>query len=281
MEYEELIPRGSVAKLIKCYWMIRDESPTMDIQRIVPDGRSELILRLGSSFEDQKDGGWKKQPEYFFAGQITRPFLLRPTGPIRMLGIRFQPHGASEVLRTPVHGLTDSVIALDDISCRLHRQLARLRDLPSLHEGIVELDRIMHESLQDCTEGDLSVAAAVSEFEVTGGRASVSAVADHVGLSPRQLERRFLDAVGIPPKLFCRMQRFQRVFQLMERPNLNWMDAAVRCGYYDQAHLIRDFREFSGKTPTALVAREVDLSRQFSGDRSMSRFSKTLAGDAL
>ena len=87
-------------------------------------------------------------------------------------------------------------------------------------------------------------------------------MANRLGLSSRQFERRFRNVVGIPPKLFSRMQRFQRVFQTME-DRANWVDAAVSCGYYDQAHLIRDFRQFSGTTPTALLAEEFDLSRCF------------------
>jgi transcriptional regulator GlxA family with amidase domain len=88
-------------------------------------------------------------------------------------------------------------------------------------------------------------------------------LADWLGLSPRQLERRFRNEVGLSPKLFSRMQRFQRVFQKMEEPDISWVDAAVSCGYYDQAHLIRDFREFSGRTPSALVTEEFDLMRHF------------------
>jgi methylphosphotriester-DNA--protein-cysteine methyltransferase len=86
------------------------------------------------------------------------------------------------------------------------------------------------------------------------------------------------DAVGISPKLFGRMQRFQRVFWAVEGTTSDWIDVAVHCGYYDRAHLIRDFREFAGKTPTALLDQEIDLSRHFVQALAMSHFSKTAFG---
>lgn len=80
-------------------------------------------------------------------------------------------------------------------------------------------------------------------------------------------------AVGIPPKLLSRMQRFQRVFAVLENAGAGWADAAVECGYYDQAHLIRDFPEFAGKAPAALLAEDTDLARHF-----VSHFSNTAVG---
>jgi AraC-like DNA-binding protein len=102
-------------------------------------------------------------------------------------------------------------------------------------------------------------------------------------LSARQLERRFRHATGIPPKLFGRMRRFQRVFHALESPDGRWAespygrwaDVALRCGYYDQAHLIRDFRQFAGKPPAALLAGDSDLARHFLDGARMSHFSKT------
>jgi methylphosphotriester-DNA--protein-cysteine methyltransferase len=82
------------------------------------------------------------------------------------------------------------------------------------------------------------------------------------------MERRFKRQVGIGPKLFCRIQRFQRVFREIESGG-NWVQAALACGYYDQAHLVRDMRQFSGETPTALLDGD-ELARHF-----LSDFSKT------
>jgi AraC-like DNA-binding protein len=250
--------------------MLEDPAASAEAQRIVPDGRPELIFNLGQPFESEACGQWKRQPQSFVAGQITRPLLLRARGPAKIVGIRFHPHGAGRVLGVPLHELTDSVVALDAISTDLHRRLQRIGELSVAGDGhsadcLPTLATLMAEMAQDHgNDDDPQISAAVSAFESTAGAAEVAEVADQVGLSSRQLQRRFRRAVGISPKLFSRMQRFQRVFQTMETQALNWVDAAIECGYYDQAHLIRDFREFSGKAPMSLLAGEIDLARHFS-----------------
>ena len=267
MKYRELKPDGSLSRYIQCFWMLEDPSPSAEAQRIVPDGRPELIFNLGRPFQSEGAGEWQRQPQSFVAGQITRPLLLRADGPVRIVGIRFHPHGAGCVLGVPLHELTDSVVALDAISTGLHRRMQRIGELSEAGDShsadcLVTLATLMAEMAQDCGDGDdPQISAAVAAFERTAG---VAEVADRVGLSSRQLQRRFRQAVGISPKLFSRMQRFQRVFQAMEAQALDWVDTAIECGYYDQAHLIRDFREFSGKAPTALLAGEIDLARHFS-----------------
>ena len=282
MEYREIKPNAAASRFIKCYWLLEDDSPAAggDVQRIIPDGRTELIFNLGQPFASDQGGVWKIQPQSFIAGQITGPLLLRSEGPAKILGIRFHPHGAAQVLGMTVRELTDAAVALDDISPRLYQRFARLGDL-SPSQGLAALDNIVNECTREHDEEDVVVSTAVEAFERVGGLMSIEDMADHVGLSQRQFQRRFLDAVGILPKLFCRMQRFQRVFRAMESSHVDWVNAAISCGYYDQAHLIRDFREFSGKTPTTLLAEEIDLSRKFFLSHAMSHFSKTTPRSSL
>jgi AraC-like DNA-binding protein len=276
MNYFERAPSIAVSRVIKCYWVLENDSPVNSSQTVVPDGRSELIINLRRPFQSQNGDQWQSQPDCFFVGQITGPFLVRPNGPATVIGVRFQPHGASQLLGLPIDELTDSVVALDAISKRLHRRFERLRDLSSVSEQLAALDRILFRHMERIEDEDPLIAVAVGKFEQAGGLLGVGHLADRLGLSSRQFERRFRNAVGISPKLFCRMQRFQRVFQAMENPQSNWVDAAVHCGYYDQAHLIKDFREFSGATPTALLSEEFDLTRHFAQQRAMSHFSNTI-----
>ena len=277
MQYREIKPGPAVRTFIRCYWVLEDDSPETTLQTIVPDGRAELIINLGQPFQQAENGSWQTQPEIFFVGQITGPFAVRPGGPARTIGVRFRPEGASRFFRLPMFELTDAAVAVDQISQKLHRHLERLRELSSLPEQLSALEHIFLRGLD--SEEDKLISAAVNCFEQAHGLLSIRELSGQLGLSARQLERRFRHAVGISPKLFCRMQRFQQVFQSMEGANSNWVETAVNCGYYDQAHLIRDFREFSGATPTALLDKEFDLTRHFSRHQ-MSFFSNTI-GDVL
>lgn len=275
MKYFESAPSIAVSRFIKCYWVLEDDSPANFVQTIVPDGRSELILNLRRPFQSLQNEQWYSQPDCFFVGQITGPLLVRANGPATVIGVRFQAHGARQLLGLPMNQLTDSVVSLEDISRSLDRSFERLRDLCSVSEQLAALDRILFEHSERIGKEDDLVSLAVEEFEQAGGLLGVRHLADRIGLSSRQFERRFRSVVGISPKLFCRMQRFQRVFPAMENPQSQWVDAAVNCGYYDQAHLIRDFREFSGTTPTALLTEEFDLARHFIQQSALSHFSNT------
>lgn len=262
MRYREIRPGAAVSQFVKCYWVLEDDSPSGQSQTIVPDGRPELLINLREPFEQETSGKWHVQPDIFVVGQITGPFLVRPTGPVSTIGVRFCPEGASRLLRLPMFELTDIAVSLADISQRVLKEIYRVRESGSPAEQLRVLEQgLAAVARQNAHDGLVSLA--VREFERANGPIGVGELAKSLGLSSRQFERRFLRTVGISPKLFSRMQRFQRVFQNIPLSIANWVDTAVRCGYYDQAHLIRDFRQFSGTTPTALLAEEFDLSRRF------------------
>lgn len=243
MQYREFQPRPESQSFLHCLWTLETEGDA--VQRIVPDGRPELIVNLGVPFESFHDGVWRLQPRAFFVGQITGPMLVRPSGPARILAARFQPHGAARVFHTPMETLTDQVLPVDlDV------------------HSVDELESLL---LARLLPGDPEIETAVRRLLDTP---DLTGVAPSVGLSARQFERRFKRATGIAPKLFCRMQRFQRVFREIEAGG-NWVQAALACGYYDQAHLVRDIRQFSGESPSVLLKDE-EFARHF-----LSHFSKT------
>jgi AraC-like DNA-binding protein len=227
-------------------------------QRVVPDGHPELILNFKQPFEAAFEGDrWHLQPRCFLAGQIDGPLLLRPNGPAKMLGIRFHPHGAAGVFGAPMQELSGRFTALADLSPPLARDLARALESP---DPVSSAETAI---LAAKTKADVLVAEAVRRITLARGASDLGALARELGLSVRQLERRFEAQVGLPPKLFCRLQRFNQVFRVLQQQPSNWADTAVACGYYDQAHLIRDCKNFSGNTPAVLLADDADLARHF------------------
>jgi AraC-like DNA-binding protein len=253
MHYREFGPGGNASRFVERYWVLEGAAPGA-VQRVVPDGRPELILNLGQPFESLQNGRWKTQPRCFMAGQLTGPLLLRAPGPTRILGVRFRPGGAAQLLGMPMQELTDRVVPASDLGLA---SLAEYATWPDLESALLALERGRADSLVDEAARLLALSPDVA------GAASL------LGVSPRQLERRFKARVGMSPKYFARIRRFQRVFHALERAGGGWVDAAAACGYYDQAHLIRDFRTFAGEPPSHLLASD-DLARHF-----LSHFSKT------
>jgi transcriptional regulator GlxA family with amidase domain len=109
----------------------------------------------------------------------------------------------------------------------------------------------------------------------SGGQVSVDQLASDAGISSRQLERRFLREVGIGPKLLGRIIRFQQVFRAVEQCDATWSAIAVECGYYDQAHLIRDFNQFAQQTPAVLLSNQSAFTESFTRKTRKSDFSNT------
>lgn len=264
MNYRQIAPSAAVARFVECYWLLEDDSlSSAEIQRIVPDGRSELILNLSHPYESFQKQGWQTQPERFFVGQITGPMMVRPRAQAKILGIRFRPDGAGHLLRLPMHELTDIAAPLDELSTRLDCQLVRLRELNSLAQHLNYVDHTLQKLAEQNGRKDLSVTAAINQIIKARGVIDTADVASYLGISLRQLQRRFKTEVGIGPKLFSRIQRFQNVFQGFDNHAHNWVHVALKCGYYDQAHLIRDFQDFSGQPPAALFTPDTDLAVHF------------------
>ena len=162
--------------------------------------------------------------------------------------VRFTPQGAA-CLGVPASELVDQSVALEELVAperidALHERLARA---PS---DAARADAVAHLLEQLCFARDPAVTRAIALLDTEVS--SVRALAAALGLSERQLERRFLAAVGVTPKRFAGLRRFERAVRLAQtEPTL--AQAAVAAGYYDQSHLVRDFRRYAGASPTALL----------------------------
>lgn len=260
MHYQEFPPSVALAPYIRCLWLFEADHGTAggEVQRIVPDGFPELILHYGAQYSEiSEDGRDFLQPRALMAGQISRPLILKPGTRSGVIGVRFWPTGARAVLGLRMIELTNQRL---DVSTLWGRHADLLLDevdgMPTPSARIAAVERFLSARLlhRQQYKPDLAIAHCVASLRATGGSVSVDALARQAGLSSRQIERRFLDHVGVPPRLFASILRFRRVFdsieQEPERP-AKWTEAALSAGYFDQAHMIRDFRRFAGLQPTA------------------------------
>ena len=268
MEYRELAPPDALRSSVQCVWTLEGSAGELatDLQPVLPDGRPELILHLGDPFERVHENGVaERQSHLLFAGQLTRQLVLRPTGRIAVIGIRFHPDGASNLLAAPQHHLAGLTLPVDDILPALHASLEEVRsETGSPEEAVVLLmERLVPRLAR--VRPDPRVRHVVDAIAAARGQASVDALARSAGLTRRHLERRFQDVVGISPKRLARITRFQFALSLLDR--LEGAERGIRTaaesGYADQAHFIRDFRALAGCPPGEHLLRRCELTGFF------------------
>jgi AraC-like DNA-binding protein len=232
-------------------------------------------LNFGDSFSQHDADCQHVQPKQFLVGQMTGPILISPNGVVDLIGIRFHPGGTVPFMRTPMHEISDHVIDLGSLSRQLEEQLLSASlNIDTLEDRVAAVERVLTHIVTKSKQesSTLSLAARVVEYR---GLVSVDQLAQDAGISARQLERRFLNEVGLGPKLLSRIIRFQQVFRAVERCEREWALVAVECGYYDQAHLIRDFNQFTHQTPALLFAQQRSLTEAFTRKDRTSDFYNT------
>jgi AraC-like DNA-binding protein len=226
---------------------------------VFPDGCIELIVHLGERFS------WREglQPEAFVVGQLSAPLTLFPSSAFETWAARFRPAGARTVLGDGLAALSDRVVPLADVvGVQAATALIDSLRLASAGEGRRDafaswLVRRGRRPVSDATR------AAVSLLAAHGGVLRVDALARANGMSERQLERSFAREVGCSPKQLARTMRFQNLVRHLDDGRTDWAGLAWECGFFDQAHLIREVRAFTGATPTCLRDEAFAFARQF------------------
>ena len=257
---------------VKCVWFLRQaRSDTYDgqIQRIPPDGTIELIVHLDAPFSQIEEDRSVTQPRSMIVGVWTKPIALVAPRAFDSVGIRVRPGGWPAFFAEPAALFTDRVTDAAAVWNRPARQLSeRLASLRDDGDRVGAIAAFLAGRLRlRARRVDTSVARILS----THGCERVELVARGAGISSRQLERTFRNDVGVPPKMLSRIVRFQRVLRAaspaatagLKSCATSWADVAIGCGYTDQAHLIRDFREFAGETPAALTSSEAAIADYF------------------
>jgi AraC-like DNA-binding protein len=215
----------------------------------VPDWRVELIFHAGARFRrHHPNGRYELQPRMILAGQMLTPIALPHTGSASVAAIRLRPSAVKTVIGYNAGEVTSRVLDLADVlpaARSVVEQLAEARD-DRARILILEawLTSVVH--LQPRREVDQAVEVILG----SGGAGQLATVASQAGVSLRHLERRFADEVGLPPKAFARIVRLQRALRQI-RDGAALGEAALACGYFDQAHMTRDFSRLAEMSPHA------------------------------
>ena len=228
--YTEHRPDWGLDRWVECTWSIETASPVNGYP-VRPDGCMDLLYSPGGDLE--------------VVGTMTREQRFNLSAGERRVGLRFRPGMARRFLSIGAAELCDRVIPLDSVMGRAAHELReRLRAAPSNRE----CRRILLEAVESAERPADPVHLAIDAMTQAHGEVDVDWVAEQAGMSARQFRRRCREEAGLGPKHLARILRFRRACRLADQGE-SWLRVAMEAGYFDQAHLIRDFREFTGTTP--------------------------------
>jgi AraC-like DNA-binding protein len=240
--------------VVTAYWRVAGDASKVPSSAILPDGHVELVFNLGDPVGLAGPAYTGNQPDRAVVGSLSRAIRLEYRGPVNTFGIRFHPARGAAFLGQPATSLTDKLLPLAQVSSRLDRSLSCLLAgdwSPDTESCRALLDEVLLEQRASSSPADTLVARMVDRLAHSEPVPPVAQIARELGLSSRQVQRRFLASVGVPPKQFVRVLRFARLWQMVSmRPPETWAALAAEHGYADQAHMVREFRAFGVEPPT-------------------------------
>lgn len=243
-------PHAVLRGHVRGYTGYREDTVPM-CRREVPSAVVPLIISFGDPIDVAGPGEPPRALTSFTAGMSDRPAITEHGGRQYGVQVNLSPLGAYRLFGMPMRDLANRVVGLDDVFGPAARELAeRLATAPGWAQRFELLDAEFARRVLDGPEPSAEVAWAWRRLVRTGGRLRVADLAREVAWSPRHLVGRFGEQVGMAPKPIARMLRFHRAAGRVLRGD-PLAAIAADCGYYDQAHLNRDFRTLAGCTPTA------------------------------
>ncbi|MFA6706075.1 MAG: helix-turn-helix transcriptional regulator [Bacteroidales bacterium] len=280
MESFDIIkPCSLLEPFIKYYWILDYESNVVEPIRVIPYGCVQFTFYLGeriNSFGSNNDSSYKDQA--VVTGQISSFFDVFPQGKIRLITIVFKPFGAKPFFDFPIFEIQNNIIPIKDINNKEWLDLEnRLGDCVDNKSIVSCLENNLLKKLEKNTLfnsyssiNNERIMLAINRIDDSKGTINIKDLSSLACLSDKQFNRIFADYVGMNPKNFLRIIRYQSVLLKLQNSNIkdtkavDFLDLVYDCGYYDQSHLINNFKEFTGYTPKEYIKLFSPCSEYFS-----------------
>jgi AraC-like DNA-binding protein len=237
MDYREFLPHPALRTIVECYWSLRGNS--YNSSTIYPDSCMDVLYDFGQS-------------KAFVVGTMFRPIVSTSSGLTDMFGVRFRAAGMSRIIQMPLFEFNDASPSLTDVG-KIAPEIESLRPL-TIQERLNMFDRwllkhiVFSSSKADAWEYCLNTIISRS------GKVNVYDLSREVGISQKQMERKFVEKVGPTPKQFAQLLKFRKLREyLSTRRKGSLMDVAYEFEFTDHAHLTKFFKKFGGVTPTEFI----------------------------
>jgi AraC-like DNA-binding protein len=251
VKYHEYKPHAILQDTVKCFWIHEATYSADSVQAITPDGCVELIFNFGSPYLMLTTTPPRALPPAVIVGFQKKTIPICVDGTVKVVAARLFAWGALALLQAEVGALTGEVTGLGagwgTLVQRLEYHVTQGRypqASTTLQDFLIQKALVQRYDLK-------LVQTAAKLLHHTTGQCRIEELADYCHASVRQLERGFRRVIGVSPKFFARTLRFERAQRrLMFDPETDLTRLAYQCGFFDQAHFIKEFRAFTGKTPS-------------------------------
>lgn len=250
-EFTLFLPRYALSSFVRYYWILRSREELSTLT--FPIGYPQLIFHRKNTLYIPELQAY--QSRFAISGQVNFPATLQSTDDTEMIVVVFKPQAAI-LFDIPVSAFYNFEIDGYDLGDSGLNDLAdRVLDADSAEDGIGIIERWLISRLDEKSISDFNRIGASLNMLFSDSKTTVRDMADAACLGKRQFERVFFNAVGMNPKEYYRIARFQKSLWFMQKGNRDYIDVAFKSGYSDQSHFIRECREYSGLTPCELIAK--------------------------
>jgi AraC-like DNA-binding protein len=259
MSYQQIRPGSRLSQHVKCYYIYESELSAPFEDTVFPSGCVEIIFNLGAgSWQTAVNDVFVTTPAIELWGQIIRPLPIRSMGKNTMLGIRFLPHAAACFLKENIESFNNQIVDFTDLSGNAVRKLhSKLLETSALDKRIALLEDFLFDILSNSEKIDRKVEVInniMQELKQKDFFDNIENVASRYGISSRYVQKIFLQYTGLTPKLYSKINRFQNSLRLVTKKDTSLSSIAYDCGYFDQSHFIREFKSFTGLTPSGYAS---------------------------
>lgn len=267
MIHQTFEPNPDLAPLIKCYWTLdipKEDTPTKNT--IVPDGCMKMIFHYGDPYNHYDEKGASiALPRSFVIGQLTRPYIVQPTGETGTFFVCFHPNGFIPFATFPIKEMENTAVPLEQLFGKNGQILKEaILHASSTVERIHIIEDFLIQRLRNTKTIDNIVKSTIETILTGNGQLSVTELSKQHQVNRRQLVRKFSSDIGLSPKQLSKTIRLQATLKMLLTKDVKSLtDLAYENEYFDQAHFIKEFKEFTGLTPKEFYGDDLKMSLIF------------------
>ncbi|WP_298146520.1 helix-turn-helix domain-containing protein [Flavobacterium sp.] len=260
-------PINQLTEFVKRYWTLDGEKENIPLKNtIVPDGTMKLIFHYGDTYKHHaQNGEITLLPKCFLIGQLTKPYVIEPVGVTGSFVVQFKPNGFLPFTSIPIKEMENRAIPLDILFGQEGIKLSnQILNANSTSERIQIIEAFLFKQLADRKCIDHIVKSTVETILNTNGQFSVNEFSKNNNINRRQLARKFSSTIGLSPKQLAKTIRIQTTLKVLLNEEVTSLtDLAYESEYFDQAHFIKEFKEFTGLTPKEFFGDDLKMSLIF------------------